>query len=69
MSDKEKLSPCPFCGNSEIKISQGYFGYSYFHCSAKCNCCGVSVEKEDDIYDKSKYKVIDNAIEARNRRV
>jgi hypothetical protein len=69
MSNTEKLLPCPFCGNNEIKISQGRFGYSSFCCSVKCNCCGARVEKEDDIYDKPKSIVIDSAIDTWNRRV
>lgn len=68
MGDTEKLLPCPFCGNSDIKISQGNFGYSSFYCTISCNLCKAEITKEDDMYNKPKSAITDDAIKAWNKR-
>ena len=71
IKEEVEISTCPFCGSSEVEVTQtdGCYGYSYDSAYTRCRCCGSKGPTiKDESYSLSKDKQVLLAVEKWNNR-
>lgn len=60
-TEEYELLTCP-CGNDNLKVVHGPFGYLSYFCRIKCERCNMETQFDHDLYDFSPDFVISRAV-------